>query len=423
MAWRAAAQATNDGKNQATVVGAVAALPFRRAKGVSFTDDFGVARRVCGPCASTEYRRRRRAGRFSGAAAAAAGAAAWPATPAFGFLGAGTPPPRPASLLSMVRDTTCDPGTSSGTALTPPGLGLSLGSPADVSSAAVAAPAPPPSSDGATPDGTAATTAGRPDTGRMPALGGPRTAWRAEEPCATSVGPPSCHHPWQATPTGDRYLSDSTRAAQQLKLGSVPHSGAPCDADPAAQTGDEAKLGGWVLQTPAPAILLTSTVPPPAPRLSPATATGGLALGAAPPPLPSGAPTAPRVLTTVGGAGRSGPSEARTLEGVASVEGSDPPPVVPRLSVPDLVSQFIECLGAARTPTDIAALDSKRVSSAILARTCPSAVSVRHANGRVSVYTRQPATLLKTQVWRIHTGSTCGTVTTTELHWGGGGWP
>jgi len=45
MAWRAAAQATDDGKNQAMAVGAVAALPFRRAKGGSFTDDFGVAHR------------------------------------------------------------------------------------------------------------------------------------------------------------------------------------------------------------------------------------------------------------------------------------------------------------------------------------------------------------------------------------------
>ena len=154
------------------------------------------------------------------------------------------------------------------------------------------------------------------------------------------------------------------------------------------------------MQAPAPAVLRTSSVPPPAPRSSPDTATGELALGAAPPPLSSGAPTAPQIPTTVGGAGRAGPLEARTLEGLASVEGSGPPPVVPRLSVPDLVSPLIECLGAARTPTDIAALELKRVSSAILARTCPSAVSVRHANGRVSVYTRQPATLLKTQVRR-----------------------
>jgi len=152
------------------------------------------------------------------------------------------------------------------------------------------------------------------------------------------------------------------------------------------------------VQAPAPAILRTSSVPPPAPRSSPDTATGGLALGAAPPPLSSGAPTAPQIPTTVGGAGRAGPLEARTLEGLASVEGSGPPPVVPRLSVPDLVSPLIECLGAARTPTDIAALELKRVSSAILARTCPSAVPVRHANGRVSVYTRQPAGLLETQV-------------------------
>jgi len=140
------------------------------------------------------------------------------------------------------------------------------------------------------------------------------------------------------------------------------------------------------VQAPAPAILPTASVPPPARRSSCATATGGLALGAAPPPLPSSAPTAPRVPTTVGSAGRAGPLEARTLEGVASVEGSGPPPVVPRLSVPDLVSQFIEFLGTARTPTYIAALELKRVSCAILERTCPSAVSVRHANGRVSVY-------------------------------------
>jgi len=147
-------------------------------------------------------------------------------------------------------------------------------------------------------------------------------------------------------PTADRYFSDSTRAA------------------------------------------------PPARRSSPVTATVGLAPGSAPLPLPRGASAAPRVPTTVGGAERAGPSEARTLEGVARVEGSGPPPVVPRLSVQDLVSQFIECLGAARTHRDIAALDLNRVSSAILARTCPSAVSVLHANGRVSVYTRQPTTSL-----------------------------
>ena len=182
--------ATDDGKNQATAVGAVAALPFRRAKGGSFTDDFGVAHRVCGPCASTEYRRSRRAGRFSGAVAAPAAGGAGPPTPAFGFLGAGTPPTLPAGVLSTVRSTTCDPDTSSGTALTPSGLGLSLGSPADVSSAGVAAPPPPPSSDGATPDGPAAATAGRPDTERMPALGRPRTTCPADVPCATSVGPP-----------------------------------------------------------------------------------------------------------------------------------------------------------------------------------------------------------------------------------------
>jgi len=291
----------------------VAALPFRQAKGGSFADDFGVARWVCGPCASTEYCRSRRAVRFSGAAAAPAAGVAGPATPAFGFLGAGTPPPLPTGLLSTVRGTTCDPDTSSGTALTPPGLGLSLGSPADVSSAGVAAPPPPPSSDGATPDGTAAATAGRPETGRMPALGGARTAWPEEVACATSVGSPSYRHPWLAMPTGDRYLSDSARAVQQLKLGLAPRSGAPFEADAAAQTCDEAMLGGWVVQATAPAILPTSSVPLPAPRSSPATATGGLALGVAPPLLPSDAPTAPRVPTTVGGA------EARTLEGVASV--------------------------------------------------------------------------------------------------------
>jgi len=211
--WHAAAQATEYGKNQATAVGAVAAPPFRRPMGGSFTETFGVAHRVRGPCASAEYRRSRRAGRFSGAAAAPAAGAAGPATPAFGFLGSSTPPPLPAGLLSTVRGTTCDPDTSSGTALIPPGLGLSLSSPADASSTGVAAPPPPPSSDGAKPDGTAAATAGRPEIGRMPALGGPRTAWPAEVPCATSVGPPSCRHPWQAMPMGVSYLLDSTRAA------------------------------------------------------------------------------------------------------------------------------------------------------------------------------------------------------------------
>jgi len=68
--------------------------------------------------------------------------------------------------LLTVRGPTCDPDMSSVTELTPPGLVLSLGSPTDVSRARAAAPPPPPSSD----------RAGRPDTGRMPALGRPRTA-------------------------------------------------------------------------------------------------------------------------------------------------------------------------------------------------------------------------------------------------------
>ena len=142
-----------------------------------------------------------------------------------------------AGFLVTVRDPTCDPDTSSDTALTPPGLGLWLGAPADVSRAGAAAPSPSLSYDGATPYSLAAATTGRPDTGWVPSLWGPRTAWPAELPRGLSVGFPSCSHAAHATPPGDRYLSESTRAAQQLELGSASRSGAPCDADSAAQTG------------------------------------------------------------------------------------------------------------------------------------------------------------------------------------------
>jgi len=165
-------------------------LPFRRAKGGCFTDDFGVAHRICSLCAFTKYRRRRQQGRFSNAAAAQAAGAAGPVTPASGFRGAGTPPPVPAGLLSTVRGPTWDPNTSFGTARTPSGPGLSVGWPAYVSSDGAAAPPPPQSSDSVTPDGSVATPAGRPDTERMRALGGPQTAWLAQVPRATFGGLP-----------------------------------------------------------------------------------------------------------------------------------------------------------------------------------------------------------------------------------------
>ena len=157
-------------------------------------------------------------------------------------------------------------------------------------------------------------------------------------------------------------------------------------------------MGCWVLQAVAPVPPLTVSVPLHAPRSSPATATVGLALDATPPPLPRGAPTAPQVPTVWVAPGGRGPQRLGPLEGVAPVEGSGSPAVVPRLSVPDLVSNFIQCLGVARTPSDIAAVDWNRVPSAKLARSNPSAVSVGHANRRVSVYPRQPMTFLCTRV-------------------------
>jgi len=82
------------------------------------------------------------------------------------------------------------------------------------------------------------------------------------------------------------------------------------------------------------------------------------------------------------------------------VAGSGPPPVLPRLSVRDLVGRFIEFLGAARTPTAISDPDVKQISSATLARTSASAVPVRHSNGLFRVLSWQPATLMKMQVRR-----------------------
>jgi len=130
----------------------------------------------------------------------------------------------------------------------------------------------------------------------------------------------------------------------------------------------------------------TSSVPPSAPLLSPDTSAGGLLLDAAPPPLPRGSPMTPRGHTTVVSAREASPSECRTFEVVAVVAGSGPPPVVPRLSVHDHVGPLIEFLGVTRTPTAIAALDVKLVSSAILARTCASEVPVRISKGLFSVF-------------------------------------
>jgi len=155
-------------------------------------DAFGITHGDCGPWASTEYHRRRRAGHFSGAAVATAADAAGPATPALWFLGTAAPSPLPPGLLSMARGPRLDPDWSSGSKMTSPGLGLRLGLPAGASSADVAVPPCPPSSDGATHIGTAAVTSGRSDIGRVLALERPRTGWLAEVPAATSVDPASC---------------------------------------------------------------------------------------------------------------------------------------------------------------------------------------------------------------------------------------
>ena len=65
----------------------------------------------------------------------------------------------------------------------------------------------------------------------------------------------------------------------------------------------------------------------------------------------------------------------------------------PHLTPQETVDQFLEFLLAARTPQDAASLDLNRVAAAILARTVPTALSVSHANGRVSVYTRKPSVI------------------------------
>ena len=83
------------------------------------------------------------------------------------------------------------------------------------------------------------------------------------------------------------------------------------------------------------------------------------------------------------------PSIPQMLDGTAATGA----PRVPRLTPQKTVNQFLEFVGAARTPEDTAALDLNRVAAAILARTVPTALSVSHAKGRVSVYTRKPPVL------------------------------
>ena len=61
VAWHAAMSGTSDGKNPATVVGAVVALPFRRSKGDCQPDAWDIPDRSCNPCYTAALRAQRRA--------------------------------------------------------------------------------------------------------------------------------------------------------------------------------------------------------------------------------------------------------------------------------------------------------------------------------------------------------------------------
>lgn len=78
--------------------------------------------------------------------------------------------------------------------------------------------------------------------------------------------------------------------------------------------------------------------------------------------------------------------------------GAAPIPVALSLYLSDIVSQFLECLGAARTPSDGEDVALTRVVAAILTKTSPVAVCVRHPSRRAGVYTGSSATFLKHQV-------------------------
>jgi len=83
------------------------------------------------------------------------------------------------------------------------------------------------------------------------------------------------------------------------------------------------------------------------------------------------------------------PSKSRLVGRPAEARRSAGPHHTPQ----ETVNQCSEFVGAARTPQDTASLDLNRIAAAILARTVPTALSLRHANGRVSVYTRTPSVL------------------------------
>lgn len=243
--------------------------------------------------------------------------AAGPSTPAFGFLGAGKPPSLPIGFLATARGAKCDSATTSDTGLTPHGLGLSVSSPVGVPMAGAAVALPHQPFDGASPNGTAAATAGRPDRGSVPALVGLRTTWPPAALLVTTVVPSHCRFSWKEMRTDEGYQSGHSCGAQRLKLGAKQHSGVPCDGHAAAETHEAATLGDCVFQAQAPTLPPTACLPAPAFQRSLATVASAPLLGAALHSPPSGAPTSPLTRTKVGDTGRVLLSGCPSLDGVA----------------------------------------------------------------------------------------------------------
>jgi len=178
------------------------------------------------------------------------------------------------------------------------------------------------------------------------------------------------------------------------------------DSLPAAHTGDAAKLGGCVAQSRGYKTRASDadTMAGDSPRGS--QQAGGPRSGASSPAVVTAAAVVvdppstsyralPRTSTlTCDMVGASGavappPSKSRLVGRPAEARRSSGPHLTPQ----ETVNQFLALVGAARTPQDTASLDLNRVAAAILSRTVPTALSVSHANGRVSVNTTKPSVL------------------------------
>ena len=78
---------------------------------------------------------------------------------------------------------------------------------------------------------------------------------------------------------------------------------------------------------------------------------------------------------------------------MGDADGLSEPRAAPCPTSDDVLNRFREFVGTVRTPGETLALELNRVVTAKLSRTVTSALSVRHLNGRVSIYTRTPDVL------------------------------